>query len=121
MSLVIFHMKLPRVRVLCGVILLGLVRHQDHGLETETMGFPRPQRRSLDIKPEDSPLPPLPPATVCRAWTSRVSDPRQEGNRLLRQREMAAGGSLPSVLTSLIVNIHHKFPGLLDVLRSGLN
>lgn len=30
-------------------ILLGLVGHQDHRLETERMAFPRPQRRHPSI------------------------------------------------------------------------
>lgn len=52
-SLLIFCKKWLMMRVLYGLSLLGLVGHQDHGLETAS--FPKPQRRHPDIKPEDPP------------------------------------------------------------------
>lgn len=85
------------------------------------MGFPRPQRRHRNVKPEDSPSHLYPQLGSAGPRPAKSLLPRQKGNRLLRQRGMAGCSSLPSVLTSSVLNIHHKFTGFLDVLRSGWN
>lgn len=103
-SLLIFCKKWLMMRVLYGLSLLGLVGHQDHGLETAS--FPKPQRRHPDIKPEDPPH-----SHLCPQPSSAGPEPAESASqgrgKQAAQRERSSG-KVCSLLCSYFLDLEYS-------------